>query len=182
MTRHVAFIRAINVAGHPSVRMTALCDAFESAGCRNVRSVIQSGNVLFDAPRPAAALFARVTSRVQTLSGIEPVIVTRTMTELARIVHAAPFSARTRDRTLKLYVVFLPRHRGGVRACRCATRRKASRLDGLSGRHAFVVSYRKPSGFYGFPNQFVEDALGVAATSRNWSTVVKIRTMEKGDC
>lgn len=38
----------------------------------------------------------------------------------------------------------------------------------------FIVSRRKKSGFYGFPNNFIEQELGVTATSRNWSTITKI--------
>jgi uncharacterized protein (DUF1697 family) len=45
--RHVAFLRAINVAGHAIVRMADLRQAFADAGCRNVRTYIQSGNVVF---------------------------------------------------------------------------------------------------------------------------------------
>jgi uncharacterized protein (DUF1697 family) len=173
-TRHVAFLRAINVAGHPTIRMTDLCRAFESAGCRNVRSVIQSGNVLFEADRGAEALLARVKARVRAFTRAEPVIVTRTMTELERVVRGAPFGALAGDRALKLYVVFLaasPRRRP-----RLPQHDEKERLElvGISGRHAFVVSHRKPGGMYGFPNQFVEDALGVAATSRNWTTVNRI--------
>ena len=37
-----------------------------------------------------------------------------------------------------------------------------------------VVSRRKPSGFYGFPNSFAEKKIGAPATSRNWSTIKKI--------
>lgn len=40
MTRHVAFLRAINVAGHASVRMRDVKDAFESAGCKRVTTYI----------------------------------------------------------------------------------------------------------------------------------------------
>jgi hypothetical protein len=52
-------------------------------------------------------------------------------------------------------------------------------LVGVHAAHAYVVSRRKPSGMYGFPNSFVENALGVPATSRNWSTVTKILVREK---
>ena len=59
--RYVAFIRAINVAGHGSVRMPNLRNVFERAGARQVRTVIQTGNVLFEAPRGSAnRLLARV--------------------------------------------------------------------------------------------------------------------------
>ncbi len=33
---------------------------------------------------------------------------------------------------------------------------------------------RKKNGFFGFPNNFIEDALDVPATTRNWSTMTKI--------
>ena len=50
---YIAFLRAINVAGHASLKMTDARDAFAAAGCRNVRTYIQSGNVLFEVPRRA---------------------------------------------------------------------------------------------------------------------------------
>jgi len=37
-----------------------------------------------------------------------------------------------------------------------------------------LLSSPKPNGFYGFPNAFVETAFGVAATTRNWSTVTSL--------
>ncbi|HYJ93720.1 MAG TPA: DUF1697 domain-containing protein [Vicinamibacterales bacterium] len=48
MTRYVAFLRAINVRGHPLIAMPELCAAFQSAGCRNATTFIQSGDVILD--------------------------------------------------------------------------------------------------------------------------------------
>ena len=39
---------------------------------------------------------------------------------------------------------------------------------------AFIVSRRKPNGFYGFPHNFLEAELKVPATCRNWNTVTRI--------
>ena len=52
MSHYVAFMRAINVAGHASVRMSDVRDAFAAAGCRKVRTYIQSGNVIFEVIGP----------------------------------------------------------------------------------------------------------------------------------
>jgi hypothetical protein len=41
-------------------------------------------------------------------------------------------------------------------------------------RAAFVVARRKKSGWFGFPNNFVEKELGVTATTRQWSTLKKL--------
>ena len=42
------------------------------------------------------------------------------------------------------------------------------------GRDVLLVSGRKPNGFYGFPNAFVETEFRVCATARNWTTVTRI--------
>jgi len=44
----------------------------------------------------------------------------------------------------------------------------------MSGGEVYDVSRRKKNGFFGFPNDFVEEGLGVSATTRNWSTIARI--------
>ena len=59
MTRYVAFLRAINVAGHARVEMSRLCDVFTRAGCVNAQTYIQSGNVIFKLKTIARDSFRR---------------------------------------------------------------------------------------------------------------------------
>ncbi len=49
-TRHVAFLRGINVGGKNIIRMEAVKQALAALGLLNVRTVLASGNVLFDSP------------------------------------------------------------------------------------------------------------------------------------
>ncbi len=44
MTRYVAFLRAINVAGQKLIKMKELAQIFAAAGCKNGQTYIQSGN------------------------------------------------------------------------------------------------------------------------------------------
>jgi len=180
-TRYVAFLRAINVRGHAQIAMSDLCTAFAGAGCRKVSSYIQSGNVLFEtAARDSDLLFAKITARVRALSGAEPGIVFRSIRELDAAARAAPFTALAGDKTIKLYVVFLAERAQRKPALPIVDEKERLELVGVHGAHAYVVSRRKPNTLmYGFPNSFVENALGVAATSRNWSTVSKILAREK---
>jgi uncharacterized protein (DUF1697 family) len=106
----------------------------------------------------------------------------RTIPELDAVVRAAPFGSRVGDKTIKLYIVFLAERAKRKPALPIVDAKERLELVGMDARHAYVVSGRKPSGMYGFPNSFVENALGVAATSRNWSTVTKIlaRSRESG--
>ncbi|HLA07538.1 MAG TPA: DUF1697 domain-containing protein [Anaerolineales bacterium] len=47
MNKYVAFLRAINVGGHP-ITMDRLCEFFEELGFSNVETFIASGNVIFE--------------------------------------------------------------------------------------------------------------------------------------
>lgn len=173
-SRHIAFIRAINVAGHAVVTMDRVRRAFVAAGCRNVRSYIQSGNVLFDTPGASAPLFEKIRSGVGRLTGEKPIIMFRTLGLLARLVKHSPFGALPGNRAVKLYVVFLASRPRAKPALPVRLPKEALELIAIGTREAYAVSRRKKNGFYGFPNKFVEDELGVPATSRNWSTINRI--------
>jgi len=175
---HVAFLRAVNVGGKGVVKMTDVRAAFESAGCRSVRTFIASGNVVFDAPASRGALASAVKTRVhaamrELLRG-EPGICYRTVDELEALVAADPFGPLSADRMVKLYVVFMDRAPAQVPLLPLHFPKEAIEITAMRGTDVFVVSRRKPKGLmYGFPNACVE-SLGVLATSRNWNTVKKL--------
>ncbi len=172
---YVAFIRAINVAGHAIVRMSDVRDAFIAAGCKNVRTYIQSGNVIFQLPQEdATTLFQRVRVKLRDLHGDEPGICFRTAGELERIVRGAPFKRFKAESHLKLYVTFLLRRPRSKPRFPLRSSQEALEAVAMNNLEVFIVSRRKKSGFYGFPNNFIEKELGVAATSRNLSTLTKI--------
>lgn len=79
--------------------------------------------------------------------------------------------------TDKLYVVFLSRK--PTKRPRLPLVSLPERLTVLArhGSEVLLVSGRKPNGFYGFPNALVEQAFGVPATTRNWSTVRKLAAL-----
>jgi len=174
MSTHVAFLRAVNVAGHAGVRMVDLRAAFEQAGAALVRTYIQSGNVLFDAPAAEIpGLLPRLRAAVGRLTGGPTTVVFRTMRELERLVRSAPFQEFEGRGDLKLYVALLaaqPRHSPELPL--------HQPTDGLEAialrRHDVLLVSRRVRGRFGFPNNFVEKAFGVPATTRNWTTVTKL--------
>ena len=179
MTRYVAFLRAINVAGHARVQMSHVCDVFVRAGCRNVTTYIQSGNVIFDIEdSDCAQLFQNVMTRVRGVTGEQSTVIFRSARQIQELVKAAPFTAFAADPTLKLYAVCLLDRPRSVPPFPWEDRKERLEAIGLKGLDVLVVSRRKtPSRFYGFPNAFVEEQAGVPATSRNWNTIVKIASL-----
>jgi uncharacterized protein (DUF1697 family) len=178
MPTHIAFLRAINVAGHTTIKMTDLNRAFVSAGCDNVRTVIQSGNVLFDCDAAAAAVIDKVHRNLTILAGTKVQMMIRTRQDLEAIIKASPFSEYETRRELKCYVAFLASDPVKRPLLPVISQKEALEILKMAGREVFILSRRKEnSRMYGFPNGVVESEFGVPATTRNWSTIRKIATL-----
>jgi uncharacterized protein (DUF1697 family) len=177
-SRYVALIRAINVPGHQNLRMDDVRRAFEAARFGNVRTCLQSGNVIFDSPHASRAAIDQTIRRVfcQRFDA-EPELVLRTGRELRRLVESDPFRrVASAGPRVKLYVAFLLRQPRCTPAFPLVSAKEALTAVGMTKLEVFLVSRLKPNGFFGFPNNFIEQALGVPATTRNWSTVTRIVT------
>jgi uncharacterized protein (DUF1697 family) len=106
--QYLALLRGINVGGKNKVPMADLRETVEELGHADVATYIQSGNVLFRAPRqPRAELSARLESGLSERFGIELKVVVVTEAELRRVVREAPagFGAETH----RCDVIFLRR-------------------------------------------------------------------------
>jgi uncharacterized protein (DUF1697 family) len=171
---HVAFLRAVNVAGHATLKMTDVNRAFVSAGCENVRTVIQSGNVLFECNGSAKAPIDKVRSNLTKLAGTEVQMMVRTQQQMQDIVNASPFQEYETRRELKCYIAFLASDPVKQPPLPLLSEKEALEIFRVAGREVFLLSRRKKTGMYGFPNGVVESEFGVAATTRNWSTIRKI--------
>jgi uncharacterized protein (DUF1697 family) len=175
MNKYVAFLRAVNVGGHAIVRMSDLRDAFAAAGCLEVKTFIQSGNVIFAVPdQLAKRVLAEIPVKLRALLGKEPGIMFRTAREMENLVAAAPFQDHEEDPEVKRYVAFLVARPKKKPALPLQSDREALEVLAMKDRDLFILSRRKPNGMFGFPNEFIEKELGVAATSRNWNTVTRI--------
>ena len=171
---HVAFLRAVNVGGKGLVKMADLQKAFTAAGAKQVRTVIASGNVIFDAPATLGPIRNRILKKVGALLGAEPVIVFRTLPYLRRLIDASPFGPLVNDRALKLYVLFLAGKPTRQPSFPISIPKEVIEVPGMHEQDALIISRRKPNGMYGFPGLWTDKEIGVASTARNWNTVVRI--------
>ncbi|HVJ30636.1 MAG TPA: DUF1697 domain-containing protein [Gammaproteobacteria bacterium] len=174
MRRYVALLRAVNVAGHARMGNAELARIFTAAGARDVSSFGHAGNLLFSAARSPAAVVARARDVLGRRYGERPLIVVRSAAELRGLMAADPFARCGATPSDKLYVVFLARKARKPPALPIASSVERLTAFACLGRDVLLVSSRKPNGFYGFPNAFVETAFRVTATTRNWSTVTRL--------
>jgi uncharacterized protein (DUF1697 family) len=93
MTKYVAFLRAVNVSGNNMIPMSDLKLLCENIGLRNVRTYIQSGNVLFESDLSEMALVNKLERAVSEKIGRHIPTIIRTVKELENIVLHNPFPA-----------------------------------------------------------------------------------------
>lgn len=171
MNKYVALLRKVNVGGNNLIKMEALRAAFESAGLKNVRTFQQAGNVVFETAAKNPALKIEKVLSQSFNADLKAIIFT--LEELAQIVKRDPFK-RVQPGDVMLCVVFLFDKPVTVPKLPLRSTTENLELIAVKDRAAFVVARRKKSGWFGFPNNFVEKQLGVTATTRQWSTVKKL--------
>jgi len=177
MTRYVALLRAVNLAGKNSVAMAELRAWIEELGFSNPRTLLQSGNVVFDARDQASArLEARLEADARKRFKFDIPFVVRTADEMARVVERNPFPKEAAADPGRLLVVFTkgPIAAANVKALQAAiVGRETVRGDGT---HLYAV-YPDGQGRSKLTAAVIERKLGVVGTGRNWNTVLKLKEM-----
>lgn len=178
MTAYVALLRAVNVGGRAIVPMAALKEMCETLGFRNVATLLQSGNVVFNAPKlGAAAVEKKVAAAIEESFGVRTAVMARTAGDLAAVIRHNPFARETAAEPGKVVVLFLTATPDRGAAERLAALKVGPERTVLAGRELFV-HYAAGIGRSRLTNVVIEKALGgVPATGRNWNTVLKLLSL-----
>jgi uncharacterized protein (DUF1697 family) len=109
MTRYVALLRGINVGGNNPIPMAGLKASFEDNGFTDVRTYIQSGNVIFSAPSTSLAeLTRRIEHMIRTaFDHYDASVVLRSRSQMRAIVDRAPKVFGREPNTYRYDVFFL---------------------------------------------------------------------------
>ena len=175
MITYIAFLRAINVGGQKLIKMEVLRRIFESLGLKNVRTYIQSGNIVFASTSTnSTALTRKIEKKLKEVTGHEVTVILRKFSEIEVLVKQNPFRKIKPGSDGVLFVVFLSAMPTTKPKLPLVSKPENLEVLTIKDGAAFVVSRRKKNGLFGYPNNFVEKQLGVSGTTRNWSTVNKI--------
>ena len=170
----VAFLRGINVGGHKKVPMTALKKAFEAMGFKDVRTVLASGNVIFEAPGKDPRLDRTISRGLEKAFSFPVTVILRNANELRAIVASEPFNGVPSGPDVKRYVTFLAQTKPGLSGLRPPSSAKGVRIVRVAAGEIFSVVTL--SAGVGTPElmAFLEKAVGQEVTTRNWQTVIKL--------
>ena len=176
MPRYVALLRAVNVGGR-KVTMKELREGAEKLGFQNCRTLVASGNLVFDARKTGdAKLEAALEAMIQKTFGIVSDVMVRSPEEWAAILKANPFPKKAKEDPAHLVCVV------------CKDKPDAKAID------AWLVKFREKHD-KGEQLKIVGceiyidygDSIGlskltlpkksVTGTARNWNTMLKLQAM-----
>jgi uncharacterized protein (DUF1697 family) len=196
MGRYVALLRGINVGAHNRVAMADLRELMVGLGYQDVRTHLQSGNVLFAAPgNPSNEdLQAAIADRLAAGLGLSAAVLVRTGEELRDVVAGNPLPAHDPARLMVLFLAAaIEPDRIDIDPGRYAPELFAVRVraDGRSASSRAGADWRSASSRAGeiylyCANGILESGLikvctdrrlGCAVTARNWNTVTKLATL-----
>jgi len=170
----VALLRGINVGGKNLLPMKALAEIFAGAGCTEVKTYIQSGNVVFRYGRKKDVAGV-VRAEIEKQFGLKVPVVVRSAAEMVKVLAENPFLDGDIDEAW-LHVMFLESE---------PTAEMVAELDGgRSKPDEFVVKGREvylhlPNGAAKtkLTNAYFDSKLKTVGTQRNWRTVKTLAEM-----
>jgi uncharacterized protein (DUF1697 family) len=185
LTSYIAFLRGINVGGHKLIKMEELNKIFVSLGFKNVKTFIQSGNVLFDASsKNPEAVERKIEDGLNKSLGYEVRTTIRTVDELHKLIELDPFKKFTTksDKTkslkeAKFYVSFLydePEHKPKIPYKSPEKDFEILGMNKSTNREVFIVAYPTAKKGGDYMTYLSKEFKKVENTTRNWNTIVKM--------
>lgn len=175
MQTWIALLRGINVGGRNTIPMAALTTAFESAGCRSVRTYIQSGNVVFASPvKSKQDLSKRLGDAIEDKFGFRPSTLLLSAGDFRAAVANNPFlDAIAEPKTLHFFFLDSPPSSPDMNAIdKLALPTERFELIGA------VFYLHTPEGFGRSKLAAgAERKLGEPATARNYTTIQHLSEM-----
>ena len=167
MPRYVALLRGVSPM---NASMADLRSAFEAAGFTNVRTVLSSGNVVFDARAASEAAIARKAETAMTRHlGHAFFTIVRKTADLQALIDGDPFAAFTLPKQAKRVVTFLPEpHEQKVAL---PMEKDGAQILATTGREILTAYVPSPRGASFMT--LIEKTFGKDITTRSWDTVAR---------
>lgn len=174
MTVYIGLLRAVNLGAHGKVAMPELRKLVENLGFDDVRTLLNSGNLVFKGERADVEAFLEASAAKQL--GLQTDVFVRTGSQWSEAVAANPFPDEATDDPSHLVMVCLKEapKPGAVDELRAAV--KGREIVKAEGRQLYIT-YPDGIGTSKLTMPLIERKLAGRGTGRNWNTVLKLQTL-----
>lgn len=174
MSKYVAFLRGINVGGK-MVKMDKLQQTFKSHKFQNVKTILNSGNVIFEtSEKNIMTLQNKVKASLKSAFGFDMEVFLCRDSEIKSLITSNPFKNIKIEPNTRLYVTFLSENKKPSIKIPFYSPKKDLRI--LSAKDSVVCSTVVLSEEKGTLDlmDLLEEEFGKKITTRNWNTLMKI--------
>jgi len=179
MIKYIAFLRAINVGGHGVIKMEELRKLFNELRFKNVKTYIQTGNVVFEtSAKDSDSLTNKIEKHLNKSLGYEVEVMLRTVPEIEEIIKDNPFKKVKLDKSLQLYLTFLYKEPSEEQKELIIAASEDNANFRLAKREVYTL-YNRNNAKNPFSNAFVEKKLKIPSTTRNWNVINKVLDLAK---
>jgi len=171
--RYVAFLRGINVGGHNKIKMEILREMFAALRFENVKTYINSGNVIFETSETDEnALTAEIERAIQSEFSLSIKVMIRTIDEIKDIIKNNPFAGQF-ENNKDLHVLFTDEELPEDKRRLLLSNNNGNEQFSVRNREIFCLLRVGVSDSL-LGKDYIGKKLKVSATARNWRTVNKI--------
>lgn len=175
MTTAIALLRGINVGKAKRVAMAELREVIQGLGFENVRTLLNSGNVVFDSPRGIGSLGAgAIRDAIANRTGVRAEVKVLSAADLGRIVGENPFADRI-EHPSRFLVAFPSTPADLAKITILEQADHAPELFAVGSLAAYLGC--APGILESILLEKFSRLIGTAVTTRNWSTVLKLHSM-----
>lgn len=177
MKTYIALLRGINVSGQKKIKMADLKQALENSGLQNVKTYIQSGNIVFDSEITETDLLQdKIYSAVLNDFTFEVPVLVKTSNQMEQILVANPFADEVE--TNRLYFVLLKKSPEQSLVDEFNELNFVNEDFNITKACVYLCC-KKGYGNAKLNNNLLERKLKVQATTRNLRTMQKLVEMTK---
>jgi len=174
MAKYVAFLRGINVGGNKKVPMAKLKSVLEEFGFLNVRTLLASGNVIFEFKKESLPLLTKkISATLEEAFGFTIPVILRDAEEIEKIAESNPFKNIMVTKDTRLYVTFLSDDPKSKLKIPYHSTDNSFQILNIKDRAIFSVLDVSKKGTVD-AIAILEKEFGKNITTRNWNTIVKI--------
>ena len=174
---YIALLRGINVGGK-MLKLADLKEAVAALGFEDVRTYLQSGNMVFKAAKASNADLAdRIASAIQSHKAMDVKIMVRNIHEWDRVIADNPY-AQAEEKPKTVHAFILDDQPGKDRIAILRAKEAGSEEWMIAGDALYLHT---PDGFgKSVLGNLVERVLKVPTTARNWNTVKALKELAAG--
>ncbi|MDD5362035.1 MAG: DUF1697 domain-containing protein [Ignavibacteria bacterium] len=174
MKTYISILRGINVSGKNIIKMDELRRAFAELNFENIRTYIQSGNVVFNSKLSGTKnLEKKISKKILEYFGFNMPVIVKEITEITEVFNNNPFVNERNEGLNFLHVTFLSDLPREENLSRIHQIQNDSDEFIVSGKNIYLFC---PNGYGNtkLSNTFFENKLNVSATTRNWKTISEL--------